>query len=315
MSTGELVTLIVAAHRTRPDHLRTALASALGQTHEALEIIVSDDSPDDRLRALVHSFGDRRLHYRHNRPPLGTALNHWQCIRQARGRFIAILNHDDALATEFVTRTLAALQRHPGAALAFCDHRVIDADGRFLAAQTDLVSARWGRHVLPPGLHRPFTPLVVAQTIPMAMGSLFRRSALPDELPSRAGPAYDLWLCYLLARTGAGAVYLSQRLSDWRDHEGSLSHAGGLDWLCGAARCWDVMAGDPAFVAQRRQVRRQAAAAWVACARAAWRQGQRAECGRYALRSLRACVTARGVAALGLRLLPPPASARLARAP
>ena len=312
MITDPLVTLVVCAHRTQPAHLQAALASALGQTHRELEVIVSDDSPDDRLRGLVQSFADPRLRYQHNDTALGVAQNHWQGLLQARGSFVAILNHDDAFAPTFVARTLAALRQHPGAALAFCDHRVIDSAGGFMPAVTNQVSARWGRHTLRAGLHQPFAALVVAQSIPMAMGTLIRRSALPRTFPAHAGPAYDLWLCTLLARSGAGAVYLPERLSDWRDHASNLTHAAGLDWLRGSALCWQAMADDRAFENQRPQVRRQAAAAWVACARSAWRLGNRRECIRSALRSLRVCVTARGVAALGLGLLPTPASTPIA---
>ena len=314
MNTDPLVTLVVAAYCTQPAHLQAALTSALGQTHRKLEIIVSDDSPDDGLRGLVQSFADARLYYQHNRPALGVAQNHWQGLQQARGSFVAILNHDDAFAPTFVARTLAALRQHPGAALAFCDHRVINVEGQAMRHITDQVSARWGRSTLRAGLHQPFAALVVAQSIPMAMGTLIRHSALPRALPAHAGPAYDLWLCYLLARSGAGAVYLPERLSDWRDHASNLTHAAGLDWLRGSALCWQAMADDPACMHQRPQVRRLAAAAWVACARGAWRLGQRRECSRSALRSLRACVTARGVATLGLGLLPAPARTRLSRA-
>ncbi len=312
MSADSLVTLIVAAYRTRPEHLRAALASALAQTHAELEIIVSDDSPDHRLGALVAAFADPRLHYQHHPQALGAAQNHARCLQQARGSFVAILNHDDALAPEFVARTRAALRRHPSAVLAFCDHHVVDADGRPQTAQSDRVSARWGRAMLASGLHRPFTSLVVAQSIPMAMGTLIRRTAVPHAPPRCAGPAYDLWLSYLLARHGGGAVYLPERLSAWRDHAGSLTHQGGLDWLRGAALCWEAMADDAAFTGQRALLCSRVAAAWVACARAAWRQGRVADSRRYAARSLQTRFTARGVAALGLSLWPAPAATRLA---
>lgn len=310
MSSGRLVSVVVTAYCTQPAHLRAALASALAQTHTELEIIVSDDSPDDTLRGLVQASADSRVHYRHNPQPLGVALNHARCLQESRGSFIAILNHDDVWTPSFVSDALAALEEHPSAALAFCDHDVIDAEGRHLPGLTDEVSARWGRSTLPAGLHRPFASLVVAQSIPMAMGTLFRRSALPRQPPAQAGPAYDLWLCYLLARGGAGAVYLPKRLTAWRDHSANLTHAAGLDALRGAAHCWQAMAEDAAFVLQRRRVRQHTAAAWVACARAAWRLGLQIECSQSALRSLRSQVTLRGVLALGLGVLPAPADAR-----
>ena len=58
--TQPLVSIVVATYRSQPDHLTTALRSALAQTYAHVEIIVCDDSPDDSLRALVARFGDQR---------------------------------------------------------------------------------------------------------------------------------------------------------------------------------------------------------------------------------------------------------------
>jgi hypothetical protein len=91
---------------------------------------------------------------------------------------------------------------------------------------------------------------------------------------AEAGPAYDLWLAYLLARGGGAAVYVPQRLAGWRTHAGSLSHAAGDAWLRGAARCWDAMAADPAFAAHRALVAPRRARAWTGCARLALRRGR-----------------------------------------
>ena len=74
---GPLVSIVIATYRSRHDHLRVAIGSALAQTMADIEVIVSDDSPDDALSGLVASFHDERLRYRHNAPALGVASNHW----------------------------------------------------------------------------------------------------------------------------------------------------------------------------------------------------------------------------------------------
>src|SRR5262249_41108536 len=61
-----LVSIVITAYATRPDYLSTAIQSALGQTWGNLEVIVSDDSPDQSLRVLVEQFADPRVRYRHN---------------------------------------------------------------------------------------------------------------------------------------------------------------------------------------------------------------------------------------------------------
>lgn len=299
-----LVSIVIATYKSRHEHLSVAIRSALAQSWREIEVIVSDDSPDDALRTLVAGFADARLRYRHNVPALGVAQNHWLSFSESQGDFVAVLNHDDWLAPTFVRRLGEALLKHPQAVLAFCDHWVIDADGRRLEAETAANSARWERAGLAEGMHRPFLHLVGKQTIPIAMGTLMRRSALPSRPPPDAGPAYDLWLSYLLGRSGGGAWYVRDRLSAWRTHDANLTSVGGLDWLQGAAACWQAMADDAQCVAVHRVARRKAALGHYGCAVRSWAMGRRLDCVRHAWRSVRAAVTLKGLVACLLPMLP-----------
>ncbi len=120
------------------------------------------------------------------------------------------------------------------------------------------------------------------------MGCLIRRSALPREWPAAAGPAYDLWLSYLLARHGDGAWFEKERLSAWRSHDANLTTAAGFDWLRGAAGCWSAMAVDPGFESVRDVARAHAAAALRACASHALARRRRADARAWARASLAA---------------------------
>lgn len=299
-----LVSIVIAAYRSQHDHLRAAIGSAIAQSESGIEIIVSDDSPDETLAELVSGFNDERIRYRHNSPPLGVARNHWTSFSESRGEFIVVLNHDDWLAPTFVERMVGALQAEPLAVLAFCDHWVMDVDGQRLLSETDRVTAATGRSQLNRGLQRSLAPLVAAQSIPMAMGTMFRRVALPVKLPEDAGPAYDLWLTYLLCRADRSAWYESERLSAWRTHASNLTSQNGLDACLGAANCWEAMARDAAFDSQRTIVRRRAADLFIGCATRSWAHGQRANCMRYAWRSIGYRLTIRAMAAMLLPLLP-----------
>jgi len=293
-----LVSVVIAAFQSDPFNILEAIDSALAQTKSEIEILIRDDSPTDQLRDVVSCRRDQRINYRHNTPPLGVAENHWQAFKQARGEFIAILNHDDLLEPEFIATLVAQLQSQPTSVLAFCDHWVIDSGGCILYDESDLASMRYGRLNLRPGMHQPFGDLLVAQTIPMAMGSVFRRAALPAELPNQAGPAYDIWLTYLLASTGGGACYVPKRLSSWRSHSANLTSGAGLPWLHGSACCWQAVARDKKLLTQRNAAERKAAGGFVACALRSWRDGKRIACLQYAARSLRMRLSLRGLALL-----------------
>ena len=308
-----IVTIPIAAYKTRPKHLAAAIESALRQTYPDFEVIVSDDSPDQSLRALVDEFQDPRVRYRHNSPALGVARNHWSCFREASGEYIAVLNHDDLLLPTFLERLIAPLNSDPNLALAFCDHWVIDADGRALPEWSDTASAQWGRSQLSEGIHRPFSGLLVSQTIPMAMGTVFRRRLLPEALPEDAGPAYDLWLTYLLCREQYGAYYVRERLSSWRAHEGNLTSQGGLDWCRSTAECWQAVARDPSLSSIHSSARRKGATAFYTCALVSWRSGRRRDCAYYGWQSLRLLPNWKGLAVCCLPVVPPRFAARLGK--
>jgi hypothetical protein len=231
-------------------------------------------------------------------------MNHWAAFRECQGEFIVVLNHDDSLEPSFVEALVRPLIERPKVSLAFCDHWLMDESGSRLPTDTQQNSLLWGRASLAAGLHQPFPALVVNQTIPLAMGAMFRRSALSSELPAHAGPAYDLWLAYLLCRQGGGAWYNPERLSSWRTHSGNLTSAGNVDWLNGAATCWRDASDVPLFAPWKQAMRRKAAQGFSACAVRSWARGNRTAAFQFALSSLATALTLQGLAALCLPLLP-----------
>lgn len=298
-----LVSILTAAYRTRPEHLDAAIRSALAQTWGAVEVIVSDDSPEPLLRAQIES-SDARVRYVHHRPALGTAANHWWCLRACRGDFVAILNHDDTLEDDFVETLMGPLNADPDSSLAFCDHWVIDTEGRRLRQESDRVSAHYGRAALSQGPHKPFLTLLAQQSIALPAGALFRKSCLPTDLPRQAGPAYDLWLTYLLARDGHAAHYVSRRLSSWRCHATNQTSAAGVDWLAGAAACWATVAADPACAAIASTARAKSASASCSAALSALRQGNARQARWLALDAMRRSPRPKTAAVLAAACLP-----------
>src|ERR1700710_2487332 len=81
----------------RPDQLREAIGSVLGQTGVALEVFVIDDSPEGSAEAVVREFDDARLSYRRNPNPTGgrPAIVRNLAWPDARGAFIHFLDDDD----------------------------------------------------------------------------------------------------------------------------------------------------------------------------------------------------------------------------
>jgi hypothetical protein len=302
-----VVSVITAAYRA-DRFLQETIRALLAQTFRDFEAIISDDANERSTQRLVSDFSDPRLRYIANPAPLGIAGNHWAALSRARGRCVAILNHDDAWEPDFLASLVPILDRNPDVVLAFCDHHLMDQDGRLLPEQTDATSRTYGRHDLAAGPHGPFWDLLFAQAIPMAMGALFRRSVLGTDAESyllQSGPAYDLCLACLLCLTGKSAWYVPQRLTRYRIHPESATSRGPTDLALGMGCCWDELArrlrGDAAL-----QTRAQALAAnsLSSAAVSALRRGERQVARQAAVDSLRRRLSARASAALMLSLLP-----------
>ena len=66
MEQRPLVSILIPTHN-RPEYFKQALASARQQTYPNIEIVVSDDSDDDRTRHYVETeVSDPRVHYVYN---------------------------------------------------------------------------------------------------------------------------------------------------------------------------------------------------------------------------------------------------------
>jgi len=227
--TEPTVTIVISIYR-RSDYLRQALASALAQTFTDFEILVSDDGPSQQIADTTAAFADSRIRYRHNGRNLGIALNHYASYHEARGRYIANLNDDDLWEPTFLATLVPALESDPTVNVAFCDHHLIDAEGRFLRQLVETNSRTFGRDILAPGRHQPFFKEATERnTIPMAMAAVFRKSILhAGDYPARLGGCYDHWLSYLATKDGGAVFYVPERLTRYRVHSGSASAIRGI---------------------------------------------------------------------------------------
>ena len=117
-----LISVIVPLYRTPIRYFHDMVSSVLGQTYEALELVLVNASPDDRpLAEAIASYQDKRIRSIEVPENRGIAGNTNIGIKAAQGDFIAFFDHDDVLdprALEMYVRTLAD---HPDTDLLYCD--------------------------------------------------------------------------------------------------------------------------------------------------------------------------------------------------
>jgi hypothetical protein len=103
---------IVMPTRNRAQLLRYALASALDQPTDDLEILVSDNDSQDDTPGVVRSFSDPRLRY--VRTPETLAMpDSWEfALSRARGDYVTFLCDDDAFSPRLLAAVDAVLRAH-----------------------------------------------------------------------------------------------------------------------------------------------------------------------------------------------------------
>ena len=91
-----LISICVPAYG-EPELLRKCLQSITEQDYPNIEVIVSDDTPDERVK-MCNEFKDSlALHYFHNQPSLGSPANWNAALEKANGSLLLLLHHDDWL--------------------------------------------------------------------------------------------------------------------------------------------------------------------------------------------------------------------------
>lgn len=221
-----LVSVLVPTFN-RHDYLKVTIASALNQRFADFEIVVVDNASEVDPEDVIAGFNDPRLRYYRNASNLGVTGNIIAASERARGKYVAILGDDDVWDPDFLAALVAPLEADDSLALAFCDHGIIDRDGRPDEATTEQVTRRWQRHKLHEGVYRPFDEIaLVYRSICVFSAAVLRRadidwSAIPRDLDF----SVDVYIAYLAARTGRGCYYVPRRLSQYRYHPTSLGNS------------------------------------------------------------------------------------------
>lgn len=201
-----LVSVVVVGHNNWPE-LEMAIASALGQSYRAVEVVVVDnDSADATSAEVPRRFGQRVRYVR--QPNSGDGGGYNRGIAESTGEFVHLLDGDDVLSPTMIEKQVAMLGQDKALDAVYGDVRsFLDEPG----------IAPWPRREEFP--LRDYDDLLAAliradddgHMIPSSI--LFRRSTLDRVGPfiEREGPWDDIWWQvdreYLLRAANAGCRF------------------------------------------------------------------------------------------------------------
>lgn len=127
-----LVTIGIPTYNRADGYLKNALESALAQTYENIEIVVSDNCSTDNTGELVNSFGDNRIRYFRQEVNTKVEQNFNFCVDQARGEYFLLLCDDDLIDPDFVESCINAIDGSERPGLIRTGTRVIDGEGKVI---------------------------------------------------------------------------------------------------------------------------------------------------------------------------------------
>lgn len=208
------VTVLLAVYNGGA-YLREAVESVLGQTYEDFELLLVDDgSTDGAVEALP---SDPRVRVVRNERNIGQIPSLNRGLREARGEYVARLDHDDVSLPRRLELQVELLERLPDVALAATWADIVDTDGRiWTRVQPRIESfADFAAQVVTGRVHLVHPSLMVRRDVVVDLGGF-------DE-SLNAAEDQDLYRRLALARRDARVV--AQTLLRYRRHDQQMTVA------------------------------------------------------------------------------------------
>ncbi len=115
------ISVLLPVYNTPELYLRECIESILNQSFADFELlVVNDASTDENVEKVVLSYADARLIYEKNTVNLGISETRNRLVDKARGKYLAVMDHDDVSLPKRLEYEAAYLDSHPGVGVVSC---------------------------------------------------------------------------------------------------------------------------------------------------------------------------------------------------
>lgn len=113
LKTKPLVSLITPVFNPPVDAHKKLVDSVLNQTYENFELLLYNFGDKAEVKELLNNFAknDERIKVKHDLPNKGIGANSNHCLKDVKGEFVALLDHDDALTPNALYECIQALNK------------------------------------------------------------------------------------------------------------------------------------------------------------------------------------------------------------
>ncbi|MFD0675766.1 MULTISPECIES: glycosyltransferase family 2 protein [unclassified Paenibacillus] len=233
-----LVSVVIPAYN-RPNTLQIAIDSVLEQTYPNIEIIICDDSTDDRVHEMIIPYLESFPQIQYHKNERNLFLENWhKCFDLAAGEYINYLMDDDVFHKEKIAKMIYFFNEFENITLVTSYRQTIDESGQFLppiyatAKLYDETRIMDGKLLGDVALTRCLNVIGEPTTV------LFRKKDLTELYGVYKGKQYSLindMAAWLLLLSKGKAVYIPEALSYFRRHPNQNNNTLGLkaysEWL------------------------------------------------------------------------------------
>jgi len=120
---------VVMASYNHEKYVAETIESVLSQTCQDFEFIITDDGSSDRTVEVIKKFADPRIKLFSFSKNQGACVAMNNCIKEAKGEYIAVINSDDAWMPEKLEKQVKFLEENSDIGAAFTHAQIIDDNG------------------------------------------------------------------------------------------------------------------------------------------------------------------------------------------
>jgi len=128
-----LVSLITPVFNPPVDAHKKLIDSVLGQTYQNFELLLYDFGDNSDVYELLDTYAklDSRIKVKHGMPNEGIGANSNLCLKDVKGDFLALLDHDDALTPDALYECINALNQQDTDFIYTDKDKITEDDVRF----------------------------------------------------------------------------------------------------------------------------------------------------------------------------------------
>lgn len=180
------VSVLMPIYNTKEDFLRQAIESILNQTFTDFEFLIYDDNSTIDLEPIIKSYKDKRIVYKKMKKNLGISAIRNLLVDEAKGEYLAIMDHDDIRLPKSFEKEVDILDKKPNVGVVGTWHGFVHCDEIFKRPITNREIKKAMFYECP--LHHPTT---------MIRKSVFINNNIRYEEEYTPAEDYFLWATLL----------------------------------------------------------------------------------------------------------------------